>query len=526
VVAHLLRLKLALLRNGLRRSTWQVVGLVVAALYALGAMLGAIAGLVALSTQDPGTIRTVLVVAGSALVLAWWFVPLVAFGVDATLDPTRFVTFAIPRRTLLTGLALGGVLGIPGAATAVVVLASALSWWRTPVAALVAVPCALLSLATCLIGARATTTALAPLVGRRRYREVVAVITIIPLVLLGPLLNGVVSGLAAGRDVLPALADAAGWTPLGAAWAVPADVAAGAYGRAVLELLVAVVSLAALVALWNRALSRALVTPASSGREGSKARARGIGAFGWLPATPTGAVMARCLTYWLRDPRYAKALIVVPMIPVLLYFTAGTAGSDRGVLLITGPLIGLLMGWTISSDVAFDGTAFWTHVAAPIGGRVDRTGRVLAAGLICLPVTLALVVGTVAVTGRWAALPAMVGVSVGLLLTALGGASVVSARVVYQVPRPGESPFASQQGGSMAAAVAQLVGWAVIVAASLPEIVLASFAVGYGSVLLGVITLVVGVLLGGLLLVVGIRIGSRILDRSAPELLARMVSFG
>jgi len=526
VVAHLLRLKLTLLRNGLRRSPWQVVGLVFGAMYGLGAVALAVAGLIALSTADTALIRTVLVLAGALLVLGWWVLPLVAFGVDATLDPARFATFAIPRRSLLTGLALGGAVGLPGAATAVVVLASALTWWRHPVAAVVALPCAVLALATCVVGARATTTAFASFVGRRRYRELVAVVAIVPLMLLGPAITGAMNGISAGREAWPALAGVVGWTPWGAPWAVPADVAAGDWGRAGLEALVALGTLAVLVVVWDRSLTRALVSPVSSEREGARARGRGLGPFGWLPGTPTGAVAARCLTYWVRDPRYSKAFIIAPVFPVLMYLTSRTAGGGSGVLLASGPFVAFLLGWTISSDVAYDGTAFWTHVAAPIGGRVDRTGRAIAAGLICLPTTLVLVAITVAVAGRWDALPALVGVSLGLLLTALGGASVVSARVVYQVPEAGDSPFASQQGASMAAFVSQLVGWGVIVALSLPELVLAAVAVGTGSVVLGAIALVVGVALGALLLTLGIRFGSRILDQRAPELLERMVSFG
>lgn len=525
MVAHLLSLKLTLLRNGLRRSVWQVIGLVAAAAYALGGTAFAVAGLVALSTADTGLIRTVLVLAGSVLVLAWWLVPLVSFGVDATLDPARFVTFAIPRRDLLTGLALSGVLGIPGVATAVVVLASALTWWRDPVAAVVAVPCAVLAIATCVVGSRATTTALAPLVGGRRYRELAAVAVLVPFMLLGPAVTALTNGITAGRDALPALAEVVGWTPWGAPWAIPADVTARAWGNAGLKALVAGTTLVVLVAIWDRSLQRSLVTPASSGGGGGGGRRpRGLGAFARVPATPTGAVAARCLTYWVRDPRYAVAVAVVPVLPVVLYLSSGGVGN--GVLLITGPLIGFLMGWTISADVAYDSTAFWTHVAAPISGRVDRTGRVVAAGVIGVPTTLVLVAGSVALTGRPEALPALAGASLGLLLTALGVASVVSARVVYQVAKPGENPFASQQGASLAAFVSQLAGWGAVMVLCLPELVLAGFAVGTGSVALGVLALVVGVALGLLLLVVGIRVGSRVLDRDAPQLLARMVAFG
>ncbi|WP_407344354.1 hypothetical protein [Pengzhenrongella phosphoraccumulans] len=522
MVAHLLRLKLTLLRNGLRRSVWQTIGLAFAALYALGAIALAIPGLAFLGRSDADVVATVLVLAGSVLVLAWWILPLVAFGVDATLDPARFVTFAIPRRELLTGLALSGLVGIPGLATAVVVLASVLAWWRHPAVALVALPCAVLSLATAIVGSRATTTALAGFVGRRRYREFLTIAMIVPLFLLGPLLSGLTSGLASGAESMPTAARIMGWLPWGAAWAIPADVEAGAWGAAGLKLLIAVGTLVVLVAIWDRALAHALVTPASSGAPRT-ARGRGLGAFARMPATPTGAVTARCLTYWVRDPRYAAGVVVVPLLPVLLYFSTG--GHITGAVLFTGPIAAFLLGWTISADVAYDGTAFWMHVAAPISGRVDRTGRVLAVALIAVPVTLVLVVASVLVTGRVEALPAVLGASLGLLLTALGCSSVVSARVVYQVPLAGQNPFASQQGASMAATASQLVGWGVVLGLCLPVIALAGFSVGTGSILLGLAALVVGIAGGGAALAVGIRSGSRTLDRTAPELLSRMVSY-
>ncbi|QTE28843.1 hypothetical protein [Pengzhenrongella sicca] len=524
MVAHLVRLKLTLLRNGLRRSVWQVVGLVIAAVYALGAVVVAIVGLAMLANADLPLIRTVLVLLGSLLVLGWWVVPLVAYGVDATLDPARFVTFGIRRRDLLAGLAISGLVGVPGAATAVVVLGTSLAWWRHPLAALVALPCAVVAIATCLVGARATTTALSRFVGRRRYRELLTIVIFIPLMLLGPLGSALAEGLGRGSDALPGLAEAIGWTPIGAVWAVPADVAAGAWAGAGLKLLVALGTLAALVVGWDRALSQALVTPSSAGRTRRSTRGRGLGAFAWLPGTPTGAVAARCLTYWLRDPRYAAAIVIVPLIPVLLYF--GSGGTAGGGLLLAGPIAGFMLGWTVSADVAYDGTAFWTHVAAPISGRVDRAGRALATAVIGVPVTLVFVVGTVAVTGRWETLPALLGASLGLLLTALGGASIVSARVVYPVPKPGDSPFSTQQGASMAAFVSQLVGWLAITVVSLPELVLAGFSVATGSVPLGVLALVVGTVWGTAALAGGVRLGGRTLEGRAPELLARLVAFG
>lgn len=527
MVAHLLHLKLTLLRNGLRRSVAQLIGLVIGVLYALGGIVAALIGLAVLSSASTDLMRTVLVLAGSVLVLGWWVVPLVAFGVDATLDPARFVTFAVPRRSLLTGLALSGVIGIPGAATLVVVIAAALSWWHHPLAVLVALVCAVMAVATCIVGSRATTTVFSSLVARRRYREVVAVVTILPLALMGPIMSGLSSGVAARKDLMPRLADAAAWTPVGAVWSVPGDVATGDWTRAGLRAAIALATLVALVVVWDRALSRALVTPSSSGSTGTSTRRRGLGLFGRLPATPLGAVVARCLTYWQRDPRYAVAVLVVPVIPLAMYLStrAGSGHGSTGVLLVCGPLVGVLLGWSISADVSYDSTAFWTHVAAPISGRVDRAGRVIAAAVIGVPGTLAMVVIAVAVGDRWELMPALAGVSLGLLLTALGTSSVVSASVVYPVVEPGQSPFGARQGASMAAFVSQLLGFGAILMLGLPGIVLAVVTTVTGSAILGVVTLVVGLGLGTGVLLLGIRWGGRLLDRGAPELLSRIVAF-
>jgi ABC-2 type transport system permease protein len=58
VVAHLLRLKLLLLRNSLRRSTGQLIGVILGGLYGLGVLGLIVVALVLLGSQDPELIRT------------------------------------------------------------------------------------------------------------------------------------------------------------------------------------------------------------------------------------------------------------------------------------------------------------------------------------------------------------------------------------------------------------------------------------------------------------------------------------
>lgn len=517
MVAHLVRLKLTLLRNGLRRSVWKVVALLLSVLYALFLLGLAVVGLVALGAHDdPALSRTVVVLAGALLVAGWWLLPLVAFGVDSTLDPERFQLFAIRRRHLLTGLTLAGLVGVPGAATLVLGGASALAWWREPAALLAGLVGGALGVAACVIGSRAFTTMLAPLVGGRRFREVLA---IVPLMLLGPLLLGATAGLQAVADALPEVGVVVGWTPLGAPWALAADVQDGAWLAALGKLAVSGATLAVLVGVWDRALSAALVR--SPGGAGHVARSEGLGFFARFPATPTGAVAARSLTYWLRDPRYAAAVAVVPVMVLLLWFV----GRGGGLLLGAGVVVAFVMGWSLSADISYDDTAFWTHVAAPVDGRVDRAGRALAGMVVGGAVVLATDLLVLGVSGRWDATVPVLGMSLGVLAVGVGASSIYSARLVYPVPKPGDNPFSTPQGSSLAVMLTQSLGMLLLLVVCLPAVGLGIAAVVTGHPLLQVLTLLVGLGSGAAALVVGVRVGGGLYDRRAPELLQTIRSF-
>ncbi|GIG24442.1 hypothetical protein [Cellulomonas denverensis] len=519
MVAHLVRLKLTLLRNGLTRSGWKLVAFLLSVLYALFLLALAVVGLIALGVHDdPELTRSVVVLGGVLLVAGWWLLPLVAFGVDSTLDPERFVVFALRRRHLLTGLSLAGLVGVPGAATVVLGAASALAWWRYPVALVAGVLGGALGVAICVIGSRALTTMLAPLVGGRRFREVAAALAIVPLLLLGPILLGATAGLQTVAGALPEIGIVAGWTPLGAPWALGADVQAGAWLAALGKLAVCGATLVVLVGVWDRALSAALVR--SPGGTGRVARSVGLGFFDRFPATPTGAVAARSLTYWLRDPRYAAAVAVVPVTVLLLWFL-----GSSGPLLGAGAMVAFIMGWSQSADISYDDTAFWTHVAAPVDGRVDRAGRALAGMIVGGVVVLAIDLLVLGVSGRWADAAPVLGMSLGVLAVGVGASSIYSARVVFPVPKPGDNPFSTPQGSSLAVTLTQSLGMLLLLAVCSPTIALGIAAIVTGHPLFQVLTPVVGLGTGAAALIVGVRVGGRLYDRRAPELLASIRSF-
>ncbi|WP_306415685.1 transporter [Arthrobacter livingstonensis] len=508
------------MRNSLRRSTMQVVGLVIGGLYGLGILAMVMVGLVALGAQGPEAIGTVIVLAGSALFLGWLIIPVVASGLDMTLDPARFTTYSIPMKSLLAGLALSSFIGVPGAVTLLATVGTAAAWWQHPLSALVAVLCGALAALTCIVASRAITAASASLASSRKFKDFSGMVLLVPLILLGPIITGVTAGIQDLQEYLPSLANTLSWTPLGAVWAVPAEVAAGHWVLAGAKLVIALAAVAALTLIWKICLAKALVTPAYAGS--SRRSAGHMGFFKLFAATPTGAVAARSMTYWFRDPRYGTGLIMAPLLPLVFVF-AGSQAAGTGSLGITlglgGVLAAFLIVWSISSDISYDNTAFALHLAAGVSGTADRSGRALAAGTLGLLLGVLYAVVGAGIGGSWALLPATLGLTIGVVGSALGLASVFSSRFTMNAPLPGDSPMKSRPGNNFPAMLVQLAGFAGVGVLIVPELVLTIIALATHQPLFGWISLAVGVVLGGALLLAGIRMGAGQYNRRAPELL-------
>lgn len=529
MVGTLVRLKLSLLRNGFRRTPWQVVAFVLAALWALGLVVVLGGGLVALRFSPPDVAGPVVVGVGALAVLGWAFVPLVAFGVDETLDPGRFATFAVRRRDLVPGLLVAGVIGIPGLATLLLSLTTVVTFARSVPAALLALACALVATLTAVGASRATTTAAASLLRARRSRDVLVVVGGLVVVGLGPALN---LGLQRVGDLAASARAAAtvlGWTPAGFAWAAAADGAAGAWGTAAPRFALALLTLAGVLAGWSLALGRAGTGPAagSAGRSAPSASRR-AGLLDRLPASvadpATVAVAGRCLSYWRRDPRYLVSAASLAVLPLLLLVVPVSQGSGPGPwLLAAGPVAAFVAGWSLHNDVAYDHSAFALHVSTGLRGRHDRAGRVLAALTWQLPVLLVLCVVGVAAAGRADLLPAALGASAALLGAGLGVSSVASALAPYPAPAPGANPFQSPKGAAVATVAAQFATSALTTLLGLPALALAVVAV-VGPTWVGWLALPVGLVTGVLWVWLGVGRGGAVLDRRYPEVLRRVSS--
>ncbi|RXZ45935.1 hypothetical protein [Agromyces binzhouensis] len=522
MVAQLLRLKLRLLGNIFKRSAWQVVGLSVAIVYGLGISALLFLILVGLrSVDDVALVRDVLVVCGAATVVGFLVVPLV-FGVDDTMDPRRFALFGIPDRTIALGLALSAMIGVPAVALAIVLTGTVVTWSRGFGSTVFAVLGALLAFATCLLAARLTAGIAGLLLETRRARDVGTVLGVLFVVMIAPIAVALttVDWAASGRLAIGAIAGALSWTPLGAAFAVPGEAASGAWGVALVKLLIAGASVWLGWLAWKALVAKMLVTP---GREASVRSYHGLGWFGRTTSGPTGAIAARSTTYWFRDSRYWVSLLMVPIAPVLVMLPLGIAGVPSMYLgLIPVPLVCLLLGWSLHNDTAYDNTAIWLHVASGVRGAADRFGRlvpVLVAGILVIGLGSAV---TVFVLDDWRLLPSLLGVSTALLLAGLGVGSITSAAMPYPVVKPGDSPFQQPQStGGITALVQSLAMFAALLIAA-PAIWFAALGI-FDDPSWHMVSLAAGAGLGVLVLVIGVFGGGRVFERRAPEIVAAAV---
>jgi ABC-2 type transport system permease protein len=518
VVAALVRLRLLVLRNGLKRSVPQLIAVIIGGLYGLFVLAMAVVGLFALNFAPVDLARTIVVLAGSALVLGWAVLPLL-FSVEQTLDAPHLAAYPIPLNKLLTGLLISGVVGIPGAITTVACVFTFGSWLRMPGVAALALLCGIAGAVLCVMLSRAVTSAASGLASGRRFREAAGILVIVPLMLLGPLFTGISSSLRHSNDMLPSLAEGLSWTPLGAIWAIPSQVALGDPFGAVLRALIGLATIAVVFLVWRWGLARSLITPVHST---ARVRAQGkLGMFGRLPATPAGAIAARCLIYWFRDPRYLRQLVIIPVMPLLLWFYASLTHFS-GLVLWSGPLVAFLLGVTLIADVSFDSTAFVLHVSKGVPGRADRWGRASAVLCFALPAVVAVTLITAALADDFTHVPALLGLAVGLLLGGLGVSSVTSSVLVYPAPAPGDNPFKTRPGANTALVGSTFLSWGVLAVLTSPEIVFVIVAFTTGQPLWGWVALVVGLVLGPIELAIGVRYGGRILDRRAPQLLMQL----
>jgi ABC-2 type transport system permease protein len=440
MVGVFLRLKARLVLNGLRGNAWRAVGFAIGVLYAAGAATAGFLVLVsARARPDIGEPITVLAV--TALTIGWATLPLLGFGSDETLDPTRLALLPLSRRQLMAGLIAASLVGIGPIATAAVLAGAAIELAPIGAGVVLVVVAGVLELALCITLSRAVVTALSSALRSRRGRDLrIILVALLPAI---PEIIRFVALPRAGRSTasLRSTANVAGWFPTGLAGRAMLAARHGHAAAAVLDELLLAGLVLLLIWAWARSLDRIVTTaaPAAAPRPELRSRTGSLPLFGalWtvLPRTRLGAVAARELRLTWREPRRRVQLVSGVVLPFIVVGGNLTNGAWRHPQVV---YLAVAFIWLSSSRamnlIGPDGRAWWIHEAAGADLAADLGGKCIALAITTVPLLLVPAVGLAAASDGWAQLPAAVFLGCGLMAVVLGAGSAVSVFLPVPVP--------------------------------------------------------------------------------------------
>ncbi|MER6009992.1 transporter [Streptomyces bluensis] len=448
VTSVVVRLKLSLLRNGLRQSGGRRAAYVASTVLVLLFAAFHLLGLIALRGNAHAASVTVLLVA--VLALGWAVMPLFFPSGDETLDPTRLVMLPLRPRPLVRALLVASLVGTGPLFSLCLLIGSVVAVARGAAAYAVSVLAVPLGLLVCLALARAVAAANIRLLTSRKGRDL-AVLSGLVIAIGAQLVNFAAQRLeSAGLGQLDPAADVLNWVPPASVVGAVDAVSEGSYGVGAARLALSAVALAGLLSLWSRTLTRLMTSPDSStlpAAEPARDRTRSAGLGRILPAGRTGTIMERSLRYVWRDPKTKAAWVtslaiglIVPVFNALqgtgsIYFACFAAG---------------MLGIQTYNQFGQDTSAFWMvamTISSPRDAYVELRGRALAMLAITLPYATLVTVLTTAVLGGWPALPEVLGLSFALLGAMLATGAWCSARFPYSIPQQGYKNVAPGQAG-------------------------------------------------------------------------------
>ncbi|MEU5130794.1 transporter [Streptomyces californicus] len=433
------RLKLALLRNGLRQSSGRRAAFIVSLVLTLLLAAGQVLGLVLLRGNEHA--GTVVVLLTGVVALGWAVLPLFFPSGDDTLDPTRLVMLPLRPRPLIRALLVSSMIGIGPLFTLCLAVGSVLALAHGAAGVLFAVVAVPLTMLLCVALSRAVATANVRLLNSRKGRDLAVLSGLVIAVGIQFVNFGAQRlGQAGGLSTLDPVAAVVRWLP-GASAVASVDAASdGAYAVAAAQLLISVAALVALMWMWQGSLVKLMTAPDGSTLAAAEPDRTGSGRRGLsalLPEGRTATVMQRSLRYVARDPKtkaaWVTALAVGAIVP-LLNAVQGT-GSVYFACFAAG-----MLGMQMYNQFGQDTSAFWMvalTISSPRDAYVELRARAYVLLLLTLPFTLVVCAVTAAVLGDWRSLPGALGLSFALLGSMLATGAVASALFPYSIPQEG-----------------------------------------------------------------------------------------
>lgn len=524
-----LGVKWTLWKRSYRKNIGKLIGTVIGGLYALGGLAGLVALFLGatLWAGEGETFPLIVRGLGALTVLLWFLVPVFAFGIDDTLDPRVFAVFPRTAQELQPGMFAAALLSLPSLSTLLAITIATgfeLLWlilfgqgalWIV-LAALALLPANLAAFGLCLLLPRAWFAHSASRASSRSGREVGGILGFVAMLVVIYAVSLAAQGIedldvALVQTWLPRLVDGLAWTPVGALFAVPMDLAEGRVLTAVGRAAIGALSITLVWRWWRRSIDRSLTSALTGDASSGGAKVSPLVPRGVRPG-PFGAVLGKSLRYWRRDTRYLAALGIYPVIVVFLAAMGSMLPESRPMLLGTTIFLCGMSGITLANEIGFDGPAGWVNIVAGVPSRANLLGRVAAMAVLMVPGAIVVMIVVPLLYGMAELVPMAVLGTLGIMICGWGASMVVSVLLPYPSSPPGTNPMKDKSASSSNAMLAMSVAMLAIVVPLLPAIGVAVWGAIAGSPVLtglaGVLALVTGVIV----LLVGVRIATVRLD--------------
>ncbi|MEJ5927012.1 hypothetical protein WG915_00085 [Corynebacterium sp. H128] len=513
----LLKLQSTLWRRNLKHNPRQAFMIILVTVYAVGGAIGIYLATAANLHEGVVTAFPALLGIGClSYLLAGFAMP----SAEDNLIPESFSVLPLPAKDLIQACAIAtlmqsrGVLALSFTIISMVFGAAMLGFgW-------VVVPMLVLQLAITLFAGQLVTGLLSAGGGRRSQERSGMISAVLGFVFI--IGYSLVMQMLPEDGVFPLgpFGEIAQWTPIAAAPAVVSSMAAGKYGAAGVQLLIAVLSLVGIWWAWQRTIARRLAAPIVAEQGAADFKPSETLLMPWAPRTQGGMIYSRAFRYVRRDAKLTASLAIFPLFAAVFLIQGVTIGPSQ---LYVGAFLMAYFGAAVSSnDFGYDGPANWVHIVTGLSAKTLLVSRHLAmAGIVWVAVAVYCAIMLVIAKGDsiawW--------VSGAAVAAALNGAAfglIFSVHNPFATAKPGTNPWQDKSGYSSAAFAssfgALLLGWIPLVPGA--GLLIAGFVME--NMLLKVAGLVLMLALAVVFYLVTIHLTSRKLANSYPEIFQKV----
>lgn len=460
----LVQLKLAIQRRAWgRKGLGQRIAFVLVWLLALvlGLALGALVAAADSQRMGAGDFGILLIFTG--IFLGWVIFPILMPGIaDESVDPRRLELFPIRVRDQVVGLLLGGLLGPAALFTLLVAAGGTAASGESLAARGFVLLGAVVFTVLCVAASRSVQALLSGALRSRRGRDVVVAasgVIAIGVYLMAQQAQDFSASLL-GLESSPAEGVLA-WLPPGSVGQSTLDARDGAWGDAVVHLLVGAVAIPVFLALWAWAIRRRVRGASGGGSQQKETPSGGEAGLDLIPAplsalraTPAVAAGGQQLRYFFfRSPTALQTMLI----PVVMGAVLGHSIIGDGNLLIGAGFFAIMVvsvGSVAFNVFGFDGPGFAYLLMS--GARLGPVlkGKIFAPLVVLVPLVGVFVVVEATLNGLWADALAAFLVGTAVLLGGIG----VGAQLSVRAPQNRTGGRSINKGKAILGALAGMLG--------------------------------------------------------------------